>query len=268
MPFTPDSYDKTKVIILDVSFWQDDNNTPRGIDFNQMKANGASAVIIRAGQGNNIDSDFRVNWQAAKEAGLRRGSYWFLDAREGGNGQANLYKSLLANDPGEILPCVDYEHETTMLVKDAKGKSKSRPVFNTISQLDGFLTTFAWPVPIMIYTGYYYWRDHGSTDPRFAKHPLWIPRYKADEPLIPAPWTDHVLWQFSESGPGKAFGVESNAVDMNYFNGTAQGFEGWAKMPVNAPQTPPEAPDTPNPTSRPSVTLIVPEGVDWEVKRG
>jgi lysozyme len=263
MAFTPEPYDKNKVVVLDVSFWQDDNATPRGIDFNQMKANGASAVIIRAGQGKYEDTDFRANWQAAKEAGMRRGSYWFLDAREGGNGQANLYKSLLAGDPGEIVPCVDYEHQITVAQKDKKGKTRSVTIYNTISQLDGFIATFAWPVPIMIYTGFYYWRDHGSTNGRFANHPLWIAAYKTDAPRIPAPWTDYKLWQFSESGPGKAFGVESNAVDMNYYNGTAAEFDDWATTPPNAPQTPPEAP-SPLPAGK--VTLTLPKGQEWEIK--
>ena len=40
------------------------------------------------------------------------------------------------------------------------------------------------------------------------------------KPLIPAPWKDYTFWQWTESGAGKLLGVESNAVDVNYFNGT------------------------------------------------
>ena len=60
----------TNLIGPDVSFYQDDPETPQGIDFRKMRAS-AGYVIIRAGQNAWVDSDFKINWREAKLAGLR-----------------------------------------------------------------------------------------------------------------------------------------------------------------------------------------------------
>ena len=92
----------------DVSFYQDDDSTPEGIDFQKMKES-AAFVIIRVGQNQWIDSDFRTNWAAAKQAGLPRGSYWFYDSRIDPKRQAELWAEALKDDPGELPLCADFE---------------------------------------------------------------------------------------------------------------------------------------------------------------
>lgn len=222
----------------DVSFYQDENETARGIDFNKMKAEGAEFVFIRAGQATWIDPDFAVNWGAAKEAGLLRGAYWFLDARYSANTQATLFKNLLT-DPGELRPVVDYECELPMVIKDKRGKTKTVPAYNTIIQLNGFLATLNWPVKPMIYTGYWYWTDHGSRDAMWADYPLWIANYDIAKPNIPAPWKTWIFWQFTEAGPGRVLGAESNGIDLDYFNGTEAELLKYANKPADQPPTPP-----------------------------
>ena len=64
----------TNIIGPDISFYQDDNETPQGVDFVKMRTV-TDWVIIRAGQNTWIDPDFKTNWTNAKAAGLRRGSY-------------------------------------------------------------------------------------------------------------------------------------------------------------------------------------------------
>ena len=78
-----------KIIGPDVSFYQDSPTTPQGIDFIRMNQ-AADFVIIRAGQNLWPDSDFKENWQRAKQAGLPRGSYWFYDSRADPKQQAEL----------------------------------------------------------------------------------------------------------------------------------------------------------------------------------
>ena len=61
---------------IDVSKWSG------GIDFNKVKSAGVNFVIIRAGFGvNGIDRLFKANYKAAKEAGLKIGSYWYSYAK-------------------------------------------------------------------------------------------------------------------------------------------------------------------------------------------
>jgi hypothetical protein len=98
------------------------------------------------------------------------------------------------------------------------------------------LSYLAWPIKPIIYTGFYYWQEHGSKDAQWADHPLWIAQYKIDKPTIPAPWKSYIFWQFAETGPGRVLGAESNAIDLDYFNGTLEQLQKFAGKPVEVPQ--------------------------------
>lgn len=61
---------------IDISKWNG------GIDFNKVKSAGVKFVIIRAGFGvNGIDRLFKANYNAAREAGLKIGAYWYSYAK-------------------------------------------------------------------------------------------------------------------------------------------------------------------------------------------
>ena len=230
--------DDTKIWGVDVSFYQDDNDTPRGIDFNEMKEQGASFVFIRAGQNTWVDPDFIANWTAAREAGLPRGAYWFLDARIDGRLQGGLFRSLLEGDWGELPPVVDYEHAVRVPVTKGKnGRTYSEWRYNTPVQLHTFLSKLQSPRTPMIYTGYYYWAEHGSDHADFGVLPLWIAAY-GDEPRVPFPWKKWTFWQFTDNGPGKVLGAESHRIDLNYFQGTQADFDEMVqRWPVPVPHT-------------------------------
>lgn len=227
--FTPMVINKDLAHGPDVSFYQDDNGTPRGIDFNKMKSAGASFVIIRAGQNTWADPDFAENWKNANMAGMPRGAYWYLDVRASMRAQAKIYADLLRSDPGEIVPTVDFEQQA---IYDGKKLG--------VNDLQAFLVYFdeylKLDQKLMVYTGPYFWKERGSTDAKWRQHPLWIANYKVSEPVVPAPWNGYKLWQFTESGPGKEYGVESNAIDMNYLRGELP----WINKPdpVDPPITP------------------------------
>lgn len=91
----------TNVLGPDVSFYQNDPNTPRGIDFVRMNQV-ADFVIVRAGQNQWIDPNFQDNWRNAKAAGLPRGSYWFYDSRADPRRQAELWVDTLNGELGEL----------------------------------------------------------------------------------------------------------------------------------------------------------------------
>ena len=78
------------IIGPDVSFYQDDPETPQGINFVKMRQ-ATDFVIVRAGQNLWIDPDFKYNYREAKQAGLYRGSYWFYDSRANPKRQAMLH---------------------------------------------------------------------------------------------------------------------------------------------------------------------------------
>src|SRR3990172_8340514 len=205
------------IIGPDVSFYQDDPKTPQGIDFVKMRR-AAEFVIVRAGQNLWPDPDFKYNWREAKQAGLRRGCYWFYDSRANPKRQAELWYQLLEGDLGELPLFADFEEA---FKGPYSGWSKWYDFLEGLKQLVG-------EKEIAIYTSYYYWRDHApnaATQAKsleyFRQYPLWVAHYRVDRPLIPKPWgvNDWLFWQFTEGGPGSLYGVESNGVDLNYFNG-------------------------------------------------
>lgn len=222
----------------DISFWQDDPTTPQGVDFGIM-AKRTKGVIIRAGQNTWTDKNFTDHWKRAKEAGLKRGAYWFYDSRVSPKRQAELFAALLRNDPPEMEAWADFE--------DNYGGA-----FTGWGYWYDFMENFrmlAPNIPMGVYTGYYYWTERTQTYPLkkptanqlayFAQYPLWIAWYNKTTPLIPKPWKEWLYWQFTDNGDGKLYGVESKNIDLNYFNGNEKDFEylyGVIKFPNDPPK--------------------------------
>ena len=69
--------------------------------------------------------------------------------------------------------------------------------------------------PIIIYTGYYFWRDQVGDPLNNLDAPLWIAAY-IPTPLIPRAWGSWTFWQHTDalSVPGI-----KGRVDGDYFNG-------------------------------------------------
>ncbi len=222
-----------KVIGADISFYQDLPETPQGVDFDKMKS-AADFVIIRAGQNLWADPDFQVNWNAARGAGLPRGSYWFYDNRVDPLRQAELWFQILSGDLGELPLFADIEHQL-------KGQySGWRMWYDFLERIK----TLVGDKEIGIYTSPGYWREHApntltQTDnlEYFHRYPLWIAHYGVDSPRLPKPWDSEewLLWQFSSVGDGKAFGAESKGIDLNYFNGDVEVFQRRFSLPETDP---------------------------------
>lgn len=205
------------IIGPDISFYQDNNETPQGVDFHKMRSNGAEFVIIRAGQNSWVDPDFAYNWRMAKAAGLPRGAYWFYDSRYNPVEQAKLFINAFSGDYGELPAWADFEE---------KYGGPFAGLSNWKIFLDTLYALLPPPTEIGIYSNYYYWRENVPADQRaqFAAYPLWIANYNPGAPLIPEPWTTWLFHQYTENGPGNAFGAESNRIDLNYFNGDLVAF--------------------------------------------
>ena len=221
----------TNIIGPDVSFYQDENDTSRMIDFNKMRTNGASFVIIRAGQNSWPDPDFAPNWIASKNAGLPRGSYWYYDSREDPIVQAETWAVMLRDDHGELPIFPDFEEHYGGTYK---GWFHWKTFLERMKQL----------LPgkeIVIYTGPSYWKENVPVEAReyFKQYPLWIANYGVSKPAIPEPWQDWLFWQYTESGPGLAFGAESKSIDLNYFNGDIEVFNKRFGIDPGTPSTPP-----------------------------
>lgn len=222
------------IIGPDVSFYQDNPETARQIDFNLMRNNGARFVIIRAGQNIWVDPDFAFNWSYAKAAGLPRGSYWLYDSRIEPRRQAELYINQLGRDLGELPLFADFEESYGGVYR---GWQNWKLFLERLKQL-------APGKKIGIYTAYYYWRDNappvGSADlGYFHQYPLWVANYGVVVPLVPAPWTNYIFHQFTNKGDGLFYGAESLEIDLNKFNGTEEDFRNYLEN-VELPPVPQE----------------------------
>jgi lysozyme len=217
------------------------------VNFDTMKAAGAPGVIIRAGQNNWVDADFSHNWQAAKNAGLLRGAYWFYDSRHPPLAQAAIFASLLNDDPAEMEVWCDYEE----FYGGAYAGWRHFAVF--VAEIKRLLPS----AKVGIYSGFFYWRDH-SPNPTteaaslawFGQFALWIAWY-ADVSVvrIPAPWSSALYWQYTDNGDGPKYGTESLNVDLNYFNGSLVDFQ----LRYNNIVIPPD----PDPEPKPKPVVII-----------
>lgn len=198
----------------DISFYQDNDNTPQQINFDKMVEQGADFVIVRAGQNAWIDSDFSYNWSKAKQAGLPRGSYWFYDSRYDPIKQAELFASLFISDKPELRLWLDLEDNYNGLYKGYIYWKKFLIRLRELLPL----------VKIGIYTGYYYisGKIPASEHSFFKQFPLWLAWYTNNPAnvLVPIPWTNAEFWQWGIPSWGLAWGCESVEIDMNRYNGS------------------------------------------------
>jgi GH25 family lysozyme M1 (1,4-beta-N-acetylmuramidase)/uncharacterized protein YraI len=203
------------VLGIDISKW--DGNW----DANKAKAQGASFVYIKASQATYTDPQFIANWQKAKDAGLLRGAFHFLDYTKSGRDQANAFADLIKSDPGELPPTIDYEQNRSDnnpnialgFLRDCLDQLISR----TELYIDSIIKK------PMLYTSPGFWASYGDMTKAdyWLQFPLWLAHYTTSmTPQIPPPWPMWKFWQFTAKGPGEVFGSECLTLDVNRFNGT------------------------------------------------
>jgi lysozyme len=222
--------------------------TVTGIDISKWNGNwdavkaknaGANFVIVKASQANFTDVKFVTNWARAKDAGLLRGAFHYLDYTKSGASQANYFADLLKDDPGELPPVVDYEaRRSDNNIATALGFL--REFLETLMARDDIFGRMHFKKP-MLYMSPGFWKEYGTTsEPDYwTQFPLWVAHYtKASSPWVPVPWTKWVFWQYSPNGPGETYGSEALSMDMNHFNGSREELLAFAGRPVPVAETP------------------------------
>lgn len=212
--------DKSKVLIIDISKWQDDPNTAKIVDFESFRANGVSGVIVKCGEANSIDRAFLAYIRAMEEVNMPYGVYWYYNNKYSPKNQANLFvKTLKDNRVSPKLGLwLDLEDRNVGNYEGWK---------NWYDFLSIIQSNFA-GYRIGIYTGHYYFTEKLSSAPKsslnwFAQFPLWLAWY-GENYKIPKPWTSWTLWQFTDFLDGESFGAESKELDGNYFYGSLSEF--------------------------------------------
>lgn len=180
---------------IDVSVWQG-----ASVDFDKVKADGVSFVIIRAGYGKSVkDKYFESNYKKAKDAGLKVGAYWYSYAATENDGvtEAKAFLNAISDKQFEYPVYYDIE-EKDILNKGTTFCSALSTKFCETMEDAGYFTG--------IYTSRSYLANF-SEEVR-AKYTLWV-----------AEWCSRCsyngrygMWQYSSNGNVK--GVNGK-VDMN-----------------------------------------------------
>ena len=183
---------------------------------------GGRFVYVKATEGTGfISSRFTQQYNGSYDVGMIRGAYHFARPDvSGGREQAEYF---LAHGggwtaDGRTLPgALDVEYnpygESCYGLDPARMGEWIRDFSDTYRARTG-----RFPV---IYTSTSWWNQCTGNNAGFgANNPLWIARYNSAVGALPAGWSRHFIWQFSDSGtlPG----------DQNLFEGTLEQVRGFA----------------------------------------
>lgn len=191
---------------FDVSHYQTDLSLHA-----KMKAHGSHFCIVKASEGaHNVDGLFHKHWQAAKAQGMITGAYSFFHPSQDPIAQAKLLESIIGKlGPGDLGPVIDWE--TTDGTASVKDREAGYAFLHEVEKATG-------KTPI-VYGAPYFLNALALDAQRFQRFPLWVAHYGAKCPLVPSPWTNWTMWQYSGSGQ----------VDLNLFNGSLDQLKALAK---------------------------------------
>lgn len=187
---------------IDVSNWQG------YINYEQVKNDGIDVVYIKSSQGENIvDSYFRINYNSAKEKGLKVGFYHFLTARneEEAVRQAEFFSSVISNTSPDCKLAMDFESFGELTVTEVN--NISRVFLERVKEITG--------KEVIIYSDTFnasnVFREDLAQD-----YPLWIAEYGVEVPRE----TNWEFWEgFQYTSRGEVNGIRGY-VDRDKF--TAQ----------------------------------------------
>jgi lysozyme len=272
---------------IDVAHWEPE------IDWAKIRAQDIRFAFIKATQAADyVDDRFQSHWAGAKQAGILRGAYHFIDPRVDGRLQAEHFLRTVKLEPGDLPPVLDLEDlpaTATVVPKAAAGRKAGQKKAVKAAANDALATNAkmiacaeVWLRLVeqqtgrspIIYSGYYFLKDRMSDalgrPPSWAsRYMLWIANYldhpvgDHDLPLQPKGWANWTFWQYSESGMidgiynvGRA---SLTAVDMNFYRGALEDLYALAgaSVPAGDPVEPPPV-NTPAVDEPPAAPVSVP----------
>jgi lysozyme len=219
--------------LTDISLWQGS-----GVNWDLLIKSGIVGVFIKATQGISIvDPQFHWNWVNAKNKGMPRGIYHFLDPMQDPILQAKNFINTVRhsmNITGVTKPCeldlvVDVEWAGTL---SAQARSDHLHKF-----VDAVESEFG--QLMMIYTRRIFWRDYYyKANSWILPRKLWIAHYYVAVPLlIGLPWQEYTFHQ--DDDKHKIAGLASPGDHDNY-RGTVEQFKEAYKLVSAEPPIPPE----------------------------
>lgn len=187
----------------DISHWQGT------ADLVKARDGGWKYVYMKASQATWRDSTYVTNNAKAREAGLLRGAYHFLQWNVDPERQAEWFWNVIQDDPGELPLVCDYEWNP--------GASTPTNSLEILGKFMERLKALAGGCKLGIYTSSGFWKEAtgGNSDTYWAQYELWVAAYSSIAPKAFGPWATWFLWQYTGNGDGHAYGMESAGVDLN-----------------------------------------------------
>jgi GH25 family lysozyme M1 (1,4-beta-N-acetylmuramidase) len=182
-------------------------------------------VVIRLGDGLGTDTQLRRNVAEARRLDVPFLTYHYWRPSLDPVQQAEKVAALVTELGAPRLVCADFE-EPTGVGPDTAARARAY-----LDRLEALLGT-----PPIIYTSLNYWRNTLRAPAWGSRHRLWIAAWtSAARPIVPAPWTAWTLWQHEVRdirADRAAWGVQSAALDINRFSGTAAEWRALCRRPA------------------------------------
>lgn len=178
---------------VDVSRWQD------VIDWKTAALSGIDFVMIKAGEGTEIEQTFIRNITGAKEAGVQVGIYWFANATcpEEAVKEAEACLSFIKDYKLEYPVVYDFEYRTlgsepnysNPLAYDKAACTDTMIAFLDVIDANGYYP--------MVYTNKDFPQRFLEMDRLTAKYDIWYANYSSS---LKEPDTECTMWQYSCTG--------------------------------------------------------------------
>ncbi len=212
---------------IDVSKWQG------RIDWGRAKAAGANFAIIRAGSVDNSSGQCYTDTQLERNKieaikFMPVGYYWYFRPNQNPINQADYFARLLNSMSWNIYPAIDAEEYGGM-----SPESVMSAAWVMADRLVKSLAMDGRPGPRvltdMIYTSPGFWNSRVKRNTWAGKLPLYVAHWGVAKPLLPADWVSAgatwKFWQTHVGVDGPSFGMESEGLDHDLYNGTWEQFE-------------------------------------------
>lgn len=194
------------------------------IDFTRVMKAGKRFVFMKATQDVAfVDPRFPQNVQRARASGIAHGAYHFFDYHQDGRVQADHFLDRVeaaGGLEGSLPPVVDVEcwrpiGPSIHVLSVARLRDFVDRVYGRTGRL-----------PI-VYTSVRMWREVMGDAPDFGHLPLWAACWGCESPVLPAGWSDWVVWQSGMTRIPKV-----GRLDGNFFNGSEVDLEALRSGPL------------------------------------
>jgi lysozyme len=184
------------------------------IDWDQVRGSGTQFAYIKATEGGDLmDEAFARNWEAAKNAGIRRGAYHFVYWCRPAQEQMAWFEQNVPYDPQALPPVLDVE--LTPDSKTCKHMPQRETALATIAEMLREMEYHYGRRPV-IYTTVDFYQRFLRQD--FADYPIWV-RSTKYYPSVKYGDRRWHFWQYQSDGT--VAGIRAK-VDRNAFYGSGE----------------------------------------------